>query len=107
MRQFALTLPSALPCHFLADAGRETARETLEYLYGTPIDIDKVWEDRDALHDASMSMQPKSDKGKACFPRIAPPPPPQPTEKRLPPWQVALAFAAIAGATAAIIYAQI
>lgn len=33
-----------------------TARATMERLYGQSIDVDKVWEDRDALHAATHSM---------------------------------------------------
>ena len=34
----------------------ERARQTHARLYGHPVDIDKVWADRDALHDAEQSM---------------------------------------------------
>ena len=33
-----------------------SARDTIDRLYGHPVDIDKVWQDRDALHGAQRSM---------------------------------------------------
>lgn len=36
---------------------QRTPRAAMTRLYGHPIDIDKVWADRDALHDATQSMK--------------------------------------------------
>lgn len=33
----------------------EDARETMKRLYGDPIDVDKVWEDREAQYEADVS----------------------------------------------------
>lgn len=40
---------------------RESARSVLQRMYGDPIDINKVWEDRDALYDAAHSTGEKPE----------------------------------------------
>lgn len=38
--------------------GGEDPRDTVRRLYGDPVDVDKIWEDRDAFHDAYYGFAP-------------------------------------------------
>ena len=39
----------------------QEARPAMQRMYGDPINIDKVWEDRDALYDAAHSTGEKPE----------------------------------------------